>query len=191
MRQPPNHLLVEHYAFEVNILCVNFALNTEAEAVLYGGNVFVKVTTHCPDAETTMKNHEVPFFLAKRTFKHHIAEITIKVDAMNVALASMIPQVPLTFLLLLADIPKYTRLLRLLDCVNFMAYDFHFKLHQTSAPTSPLSVSDQTHLLAPFERVSGSAVIQTVVFSGTFDTALVTRMKQAMTHKIAWLRAGA
>jgi len=29
-----------------------------------------------------MRNHEVPFFLVKSKFEHHVAEITITFDAM-------------------------------------------------------------------------------------------------------------
>jgi hypothetical protein len=88
-----------------------------------------------------MKNHEIPFFFAKCIFEYHVTEITIKVDALNVRVAaSMQPKISPTFLLQLADIPKYRRLLRLLDCVNFMAYDFHFKFHRASTPTPALGI---------------------------------------------------
>jgi hypothetical protein len=161
--------------------------STQKQKRYYSGR-----NTYYSGAEKTMKNHEIPFFFAKRIFEYHVTDITIKVDALNVRVAaSMQPKISPTFLLLVADIPKYRRLLRLLDCVNFMTYDFHFKSHRASTPTFPLSVSEQTQLLLPFERVLGSAVVQNVVFSGAFDPTLVARVRQAMMQEFAWLRAAA
>jgi hypothetical protein len=45
--------------------------------------------------------------------------------------------------------------------------------------------------LLPFELVRGSAVVQTVSFAGPVNTALRVRVTQAMTQRVAWLRAGA
>jgi hypothetical protein len=36
VRQPPDHFLIDHYAFEMSVLCVNCAFNAEAKAVLFG-----------------------------------------------------------------------------------------------------------------------------------------------------------
>ena len=192
VRQPPNHLLVENYAFEVNVLRVNRAINKEATAILYQENTFIKVHNYYLEAEKTMSNHEVPFFKLKGKFQHHVAEIAVKFDPMNKRLSSaMKSKKATTFLLMLADIPKYTRLLRLLDLANFMGYQFDFKLHQPPFATSPLSIMSQVELLFPFEQVRGAALIQNVSFSGSFDPAILKRVKQAMTTKIAWLRAGA
>ncbi|KAF1847092.1 uncharacterized protein K460DRAFT_413897 [Cucurbitaria berberidis CBS 394.84] len=192
VRQSPNHLLVEHYVFEVNILRANRAINKEAKAILYEENKFVKVNNYFVDAHNSMSNHEVPFFKLKGGFEHHVTEITIKFDPMNKRMpSSMKLKKPATFLLLLADIPKYTRLLRLLDLANFMGYQFDFKLHQPPSSVTLLSSVDQERLLGPFEQVRGAAMVQNVTFSGTFDPAIVKRIMQAMTRKVAWLRAGA
>ncbi|CAO2655317.1 Nn.00g103810.m01.CDS01 [Neocucurbitaria sp. VM-36] len=192
VRQPPNHLLVEHYVFEVNILRTNQAINGEALAVLYQENTFIKVYNDFVDAETAMRNHEVPFFKLKSKFEHHVAEVSINLDPMNKRLpSSMRLKQPAPVLLVLADMPKYTRLLRLLDFANFMAYKFDFKIHLPPYMSSPLSTKDQTNLLVPFEQVRGVAMTQKVSFSGAFEPTIVKRVKQAMTSKIAWLRAGA
>jgi len=98
---------------------------------------------------------------------------------------------PATFLLVLADMAKYTRLLRLLDLANFMAYEFLFELRQPPLATSPLSALTQSQLLLPFECVRGGAMIQKVTFRGAFDHAIMERVRQAMTQKVAWLRASA
>jgi len=42
VRQEPDHLLVEHYIFEVNILRASRGIKSDAMAVLYGENTFVK-----------------------------------------------------------------------------------------------------------------------------------------------------
>ncbi|KAH7371009.1 hypothetical protein BKA66DRAFT_573187 [Pyrenochaeta sp. MPI-SDFR-AT-0127] len=192
VRQPPNHLLVEHYMFETNTLRLNHAINKEAAAVLYQKNTFIKVHNYFSIAEKSMLNHEVPFFKLKGKFEHHVADITIGSNPMNKRLpASMKLEKPATFLLLLADIPKYTRLLRLLDLANFMCYNVDFKLHQPAFATSPVSIIKQSELLFPFERVCGGALVQNVTFVGRFDTAIVERVKRAMTQRIAWVRAAA
>jgi hypothetical protein len=191
VRQPPNHLLVEHYVFEVNLLRVNRAIKRDSAAVLYGENAFVKIRSDFTDASVSMHNHEVPFFLLKDKFEHHVAEITTRISAYNKRLSSSMKlSKPLTFLLVLADVPKYTRLLRLLDLANFMAYEFEFKAHHPPLAKSPLSIVGQEQLLIPFECLRGSAMVQKVSFTGTFDTAITERVKEAMTQKIAWLRAG-
>lgn len=191
VRQPPNHLLVENYVFEVNVLRTSRAIHKEGTAILYQENKFIKVYNDFADSEKSMDNHEIPFFKLKGAFKHHVTEIAIKLDPFNKRLpSSMRLKKPTPFLLLLSDIPKYTRLLRLLDLANFIGYQFDFKLHGPPSSTTPLSVMDQEKLLHPFEQVRGVALVQNVSFSGAFGSAVVKRVKAAMTQKIAWLRAG-
>ncbi|KAF2024807.1 hypothetical protein EK21DRAFT_117439 [Setomelanomma holmii] len=90
VRQPPNHLLVEHYVFQVNILRVSRSMREDSTAILYGENTFVQVNNHFTDAEKSMRNHEVPFFLAKRPFKHHAAQVTVAFDPMNKRMPSSV-----------------------------------------------------------------------------------------------------
>jgi hypothetical protein len=84
VRQPPNHLLVEDCDFQVAILRVIKNINKDAMPILYGENKLVKIQTFLGDfLETTMANHETPFFKLKskakaKAFNKHIAEITIK-----------------------------------------------------------------------------------------------------------------
>ena len=193
VRQPPNHLLVEHYDFQVNVLRLNRALNTEATALFRRANLFVKVHNYFGDAEKAMYNHEIPFFKLKGNFDHHVTEVTIKYDPMNQRMAAMISKKRTTSLLLLADIPKLTRLLRLLDLANFMGYQFDFKFHHPPSALAPLSPKQQLKLklLSPFKQVRGAALVQKVSFSGAFDPTVIVKVKKAMTQKIAWLRAGA
>jgi hypothetical protein len=192
VRQPPNHLLVENYAFQVNVLRVNKAINKEGTVVLYMENAFIKVQSDFIDAEKSMHNHEVPFFKLKRKFEHHVADVTIKFDPMNKRLIdTMQSKRPVRFLLLLEDLTKYTRLLRLLDLANFMSYQFDFKLHQPPLNSTGILVELQRKLMMPFKVLRGSAMNQIVTFDASINKAIVRRVKQAMTQKVAWLRAGA
>lgn len=186
VRQAPNAFLVEEYEFEVNLLRTNKAISKEASKILYQENAFVKIHDHFADIEKTMVNHEVPFIKLNGGFEHHVAEITVNIDPEN----AMMPKEsrlenPVSFLLLLVDIPKYTRVLRLLDLANYMTYNFDFKLCQ------PLSTPSQEKLLRPFEQVRGVSLVQQVSFSGAFDPAIVKPVKQIMTSNVAWLRARA
>jgi hypothetical protein len=90
-------------------------------------------------------------------------------------------------LLLMHDIPKLARLLRILDFANFMTLDFKFALHNSSQMFDVLNLTDQEKLLLLFEQMRGVACYQEVTFAGPFDTALVQRV----TQKVQWLRAGA
>jgi hypothetical protein len=139
-----------------------------------------------------MRNHEVPFFHLKTAFEHYIADISTAFSSLNKRMpASMKLKKPLTFLLVIADVDKYARLLRLLDFANFMAYEFRFSLHQPPFAISRLSTLEQSELLVPFERLRGVATCQTVSLVGPFHPKTVKRVKQAMTQNVAWLRAGA
>lgn len=192
IREPPNHLLIEHYAFEVSILRVNRAINMEAMAIIYGENMFIKIKNDFVDAEKSMLNHEVPFFKLGRAFKHHVAEITITIDPLNIRMSpSMVAKKPGELVMVLSDVPKYTRLLRLLDFANFMGYQFRFKLHQSHLADSLIPAAVQQEVLAPFAQVRGCAIVQDVKFIGPFDQTVMQQVKVAMTQKIAWLRAGA
>src|SRR5690349_12942265 len=74
VRQPPNHLLVENYVFEVNVLRTNRATDKEDTAILYQENTFIKMYNDFVDAEKSMDNHEIPFFKLKGKFEHHVTE---------------------------------------------------------------------------------------------------------------------
>jgi hypothetical protein len=192
VRQPPNHFLVEHYVFEVNILRVNRSMNLDGASVLYGGNMFVKFTSDFKDSLGSMRNHEVPFFHLKTAFDQYIADISTAFSSLNKRMpASMKLKKPLTFLLVIADVDKYARLLRLLDFANFMAYEFRFSLHQPPFAISRLSTLAHSELLVAFERLRGVATCQTVSLVGPFHPKTVKRVKQAMTQNVAWLRVGA
>jgi hypothetical protein len=192
VRQLPNHLLVEHYAFQVNMLSVDRAINPEAAAVLYQENAWIKINWDFKEADKSMRNHEVPFFLVKDKFAQHVVEVAIKFDPVNVAMpTSMKLKKPLAFLLHLCDLPKYTRLLRLMDLVNHMCYQIHFKLHKPHHAAASLTILGQSDILSAFESVRGTGVIQTVDFIGPFDPTIVKRVKLAMTQKVSWVRGAA
>jgi hypothetical protein len=84
VRQPPSHILVEHYDFQVSILRVDKNMNKDATPILYGENKLVKVQNFYGSLlETAMANHETPFFKLRSkakatTFNKHVAEISIK-----------------------------------------------------------------------------------------------------------------
>jgi hypothetical protein len=77
-----------------------------------------------------------------------------------------------------------------MDFANFLLFDFEFTLHSPPLLGS-LNTADQEKLLLPFEQMRGVACRQEVTFAGAFDLALVQRVTQAMTQRVAWLRAGA
>lgn len=188
VRQPPNKFLVEHYAFEASVLRLNSTISKEALQVMYTENAFVKVDWFFNQAPAALTNHEVPFFKLDRPLAHHIAEITIISDMARTHLQT---KEAYTFLLVLEDMPKFTRLLRILDLSNFMGFHFSFKLCQPPLHSSKPALFEQEKMLLPFECVRGGAMVQQVSMIGPFDAALKTRVKQAMTQKVAWLRGGA
>jgi hypothetical protein len=195
VRQPPNHILVEDYNSQVSILRVNKNTNRDVTPILYGQNKLVKIQNFYGSfLETGMANHETPFFRLNskaktKNFKKHVAEISIKRNVIKEAEAKSGDKK--MALLLLHDIPKLARLLRILDFVNFMGFDFKFTLHKSPLMFGPLNTADQEKLFLPFEQMRGVACRQEVAFAGTFDAALVQRVRQAMTQNVAWLRAGA
>ncbi|KAF2126602.1 hypothetical protein P153DRAFT_433722 [Dothidotthia symphoricarpi CBS 119687] len=177
VRQLPNKSLVEDYAFELSVLRLNNAINKDAMNVLYVHNGFVKVNWFFDQAQTALTNHEVPFFKLGNSCVHHIAEITITSDN--------------SFLLVLDDMAKFTRLLRILDFANFMSFHFDFKLRQPPLRSSAPTLVEQEKLLLPFACVRGGAMVQKVTMTGAFNPALEARIKEAMTQKVSWLRGGA
>lgn len=189
VRQPHNHLLVEHYKFEVNLLRVNKTINRDAADILFTENVFIKLDWAWVDSCKSMQNHEVPFFKLRtsRGFNQHFTEITIKfteIRKLREVRAS-------PCLLLLDDIPKLVRLLRILDLANFMGFNLQFNLRHPSMALLPLNIAKQGQLLTPFKRVRGGAIVQEVSITGIVDTTLATSVKESMTQKVQWLRAGA
>jgi hypothetical protein len=190
VRLPPNHLMIEHYSFEVVVLRLSRTISADATAVLYEENKFIKVDDYFCQAEDAMLNHETPFFaLKKKPFRQHVATITWKPSSVREHLQTS--KGKMTVLILLQDIPKFTRLLRVLDLANFMGYEFNFALHQPPTASSTLALKDQERLLLPFERVRGGGLQQKVTFTGGFDTTLTNRVKEAMTQNVSWLRGAA
>ncbi|OAL53532.1 hypothetical protein IQ07DRAFT_640588 [Pyrenochaeta sp. DS3sAY3a] len=195
--QPPNHLFIEHYDFEVDVRLVSTTIKRHADAVLYGENQFVKLICNFKDIKRAMYNHEVPFFNLPDTrgarrgaFAYPTAEVTVSISTFNQRMKSFRLKKPLQFLILLEDMPKFTRILRILDLANFMGYEFQFNLPRPHLPAVMLSVDKQAELLAPFEQLRGGAMVQRVAFTGAFDQELVKNVREVMTQKVAWLRAG-
>jgi hypothetical protein len=127
----------------------------------------------------------VPYYDLPADFKfpHHSAEITINSYKCE---KKHVPGVENKHLLLLLDdIPKFTRLLRILDRANFFGFSFQFHLRQPSMSSFP-DLETQTKLLLPFEQVRGTAMIQQVAMTGPVDAALASRVMQAMTPKVTW-----
>ncbi|KAF1943716.1 hypothetical protein EJ02DRAFT_420933 [Clathrospora elynae] len=118
-----------------------------------------------------MTNHETLFFRLKTQAFHNHSKTTL--------------------LLLLQDIPKFARPLRIFNFANSMGYDFKSALHQPPTTSRALSIADQKKLLLSFEELRGGVFQQQVIFTGVFDTTLAKRVKQDITRNVAWLRAGA
>jgi hypothetical protein len=187
VRQPHNHLLIEHYAFEVNLLRVSTVIKKDAEAILYGENKFVKLTWFWGQAYQIMQNHEVPFFhmrkkRAAHRFDHHVAEVTVRSQSWR----PVPDQTCQISLLLLDDIPKLARTLQIAVIANFLPFVFEFKLRQ---PDLPLFLQEKC--FSPFEQVRGGASAQHVTITGPVDSELARRVKQSMTQQIQWLRCRA
>lgn len=182
---------MEHYNFEINILRVNRNISKETTKVFYQGNCLIKVNNHFVDAEKSMYNHEIPFFKVKGQIGRPGAQVSIAIDPFNARLAAAgkIATKPKVCILLLEDIPNLTRLLRLLNLASFMGYKFEITLRHPQFAEAISSIAIQTQLLTPFEQARGCALVQNVTFSGPFDSAIVQRVKQVMTQKIAWLRS--
>jgi hypothetical protein len=137
VRLPPNELMIEHYDFQVALLRVNSAFQADAAAVFYGENAFVRLHWTMKQGAEPFLNHEVPFFKLKQgaILHHHIADIWIDFDEIRSHLAGGIH----TFLMLLEDIPKLARMLRILDFANFMGYKFKFEVLEPPLTHSPPS----------------------------------------------------
>ena len=133
-----------------------------------------------------MTNHELPFFKQVKSFKRHMLDLTITQDAarQNPKHSKLVK-----FLLLSDDIPKFARLLRILDLANFMGFHFSFAFRQ--ATSSELQPAHTKQILLPFKQVTGVAIIQEVTITGPVDPSLAARVKRAMTQKVAWVRGGA
>jgi hypothetical protein len=186
VRQSPDRLLIEHYGFQTSLLRVSRTIAADASAVLYGENTFAKGHWYFSQASTSMLNHEVPFYQSAATFNNHVVDITIKTT--NPQFRSQDLNL-FTFIILTADIPKLARLLRILDFANFMGFHFDFAFRHS--PTGAPQLAQAQQILLPFEQVRGGALIQKVSITGPVDTLLAARVKQIMTQKVAWVRAGA
>jgi hypothetical protein len=186
VRQLPNRFLVEHYKFETNILRVSRTIGEDASAVLYGDNGFAKVHWSFNQAYDSMTNHEVPYFSLVQPFKQHILELSIEQEEVRQRSKDA---KPVTFLLLSGDMPKFARLLRILDLANFMGLHFDFAFRQP--PLNARQLVHEQQALQSFEQIKGGAFIQNVDITGAMDTSLAARIKQAMTQKVAWVRSGA
>lgn len=192
VKQSPNDLMIEHYAFTVNLLRVSRTIKASAEAILYGENRFVKIFSNFKDAGKSMLNHEVPFFKPKSAakFTHHVAEVRALISSFNSRFSHHRLAKTVPFLLLMDDMPKYTRLFRLLDTRNFMDCEFNLTLLQPTYNPASLSINEQADFLKHFEQLCGMAMIQTANFAGPFDGTATTSLQQLMTRKVAWARAG-
>lgn len=185
VRQPPNHFMIEHYNFEVSLMRVNRLIKADAEAILYGENKFVKLSWHFGQCHEAMDNHEVPFFRKKvENFNHHFAEITVTTNPGRVRTLGGSFTLNVS-VLLLEDMPKLARAMRIIDLANFMCYNFKFSL---SKPV-PVPIGEQQALLLPFQQVRGTAILQNVAFTGPFDADITARVKEPMTQQVQWLRA--
>ncbi|KAI4906528.1 hypothetical protein J4E90_010421 [Alternaria incomplexa] len=190
VRGPPNRYLIEDYDFQVAILRTNKAINQEAANIFYQDNKWIKFRNGYGDPmETALINHETPYFKLKTMkFENHVAEVDVKPNVISLPVYG---GKTTTGLLLLQDIPKFARVLRIVDFANFFGYNIKFALHTPPGGVGNLSKEDQERLLLPMEQVKGVAFRQQVTFTSTFDATLVQRVKQTMTQGVAWLRAGA
>ncbi|KAI4614511.1 hypothetical protein J4E83_007165 [Alternaria metachromatica] len=188
VRGPPNRYLVEDYDFQVAVLRTNKAINQEATNIFYEDNKWIKLHNgYGTMIETALINHETPYFKLKMDeFDKHVAEVNVNPSFHQ---KSRYGGKTTVGLLLLQDMAKFARVLRILDFANFMAYDFKFALHKPPGTVGTLSREDQERLILPMEKVSGVACRQQVAFTTSFDAVLVERVKQAMTQGVAWLRA--
>lgn len=129
-------------------------------------------------------NHEMPFFYLKTgSVPRHEAEFTLRPNSLAYCQRLLGPKY--TVLVLVQDIPKLARVLRIIEFANFMGYEF------TLASRRLLTPAEQKKLLLPFEQVVGGACKKTVTFKGSFDIALKDRIQLAMTQDVGWLRARA
>jgi hypothetical protein len=150
VRGPPNRYLVEDYDFQVAILRTNKAIHKEATKIFYGDNKWIKLLNgYGTMIETALTNHETPYFKLKmKKFDKHVAEVNVNPNRLRKALADGKPTVGL---LLLQDMSKFARVLRILDFANFMGYDFRFTLHKPPGAVSYLDREHQDRLLSPME----------------------------------------
>jgi hypothetical protein len=150
VRGPPNRYLVEDYDFQVAILRTNKAINKEATSIFHVDNKWVKLHNgYGTMIETALINHETPYFKLKmKKFDNHVAEVHVNP---NFTRRSLFGGKTTTGLLLLQDMPKFARVLRILDFANFLGYNFKFALHQPPGGGN-LNREDQEKLLLPMEQ---------------------------------------
>ncbi|KAI4619339.1 uncharacterized protein J4E87_007589 [Alternaria ethzedia] len=190
VRGPPNRHLIEDYDFQVAVLRTSKAINQEAAKVFYGDNKWIKLHNgYGTTIENALLNHEVPYFkLGTKKFDNHVAEVKVDPNYQRKATGKYGGKTTVG-VLLLQDMPKLARALRILDFANHMGYDFKFALHKPPGTVSTLGREDQERFALPMGKVSGLAFRQKVTFTTGFDAALVEKVTQTMTQGVAWLRA--
>ena len=188
VKKPIDLLGIHHYAFQLAILRVNRRLSAEANAILYGENMMIKVSFHGqPAGSESMVNHEVAFFergdISK--FDKHVVSIDIEAGEF-----CWVKGKENHFLLLKQDVPKFSRYLRIMDLANTMCYHFKFDVLSTYSGEA-LSVSDQKAILEPFKSNTGNITVQTVSMSGNADNTVASELSEVMTQNAQWTRAAA
>ncbi|KAI4954019.1 hypothetical protein J4E91_001728 [Alternaria rosae] len=151
VRGPPNRYLVEDYDFQVTVLRTNKAINQEATNIFYGDNKWIKLHNgYGTIIETALINHETPYFKLKiEKFDKHVAEVNVNPSFHR---KSVYGGKTTVGVLLLQDMSKSARVLRILDFANFMGYDFKFALHKPPGTVSTLSRENQERLILPMEK---------------------------------------
>lgn len=151
VRGPPNRYLIEDYDFQVAILCTNKAINQEAAHIFYQDNKWIKFRNGYGDPmETALINHETPYFkLTTMKFENHVAQVDVNPNVISLPTYG---GKTTTGLLLLQDIPKFARVLRIVDFANFFGYNIKFALHTPPGGVGNLSKEDQERLLLPMEQ---------------------------------------
>jgi len=153
VRGPPNRHLIEDYDFQVAVLRTSKAINQEAAKVFHGDNKWIKLHNgYGTTIENALLNHEVPYFkLGTKKFDNHVAEVKVDPNYQRKATGKYGGKTTVG-VLLLQDMPKLARALRILDFANFMGYDFKFALHKPPGTVSTLGREDQERFALPMGK---------------------------------------
>ena len=162
VRQPPNEHLIRYYRFDTAILCVNKKIHLEALDMLYNENTFITVSCDWDQIFIVMKNHEVAVLCEKpklvARFKKNIMRLHIKFSWSQKWKATQSGptnkkngNVLESFLILADELPKFTRMIRIMNMTNGgdrQNTKYLFRMEPTSAGAPSLSL--QKRLLEPF-----------------------------------------
>lgn len=144
VRQPPDRYLVRPYRLHTAVLSVSKKIHGEAHEMLYRENHFVTISSDWEMNFTCTTNHEVTTVCQKpqlvARFKNNIMRLHIKFPW---AKTQGNTKVHASFIMLVQDLPSFTRLLYILGVTNSRIrpqLNLNFRIEPTDAGSPSLAI---------------------------------------------------